>query len=93
MKNPTCELWDRENDELFRILCHTCKNVAHGLRQQLRPVDGSGTRDNGQEAFNFLHNRYEGRSEARVRSLLAEMQRYQRNVVASSLRPHHRSKC
>ena len=42
--------------------------------QQLRPVDGSGDRGNGQEAFNILRNRYEGRSEARVRSLLAEMQ-------------------
>ncbi|CAN0425665.1 unnamed protein product, partial [Laminaria digitata] len=31
-------------------------------------------RGNGQEAFNILRNRYEGRSEARVRSLLAEMQ-------------------
>ncbi|CAN0303407.1 unnamed protein product, partial [Scytosiphon promiscuus] len=29
---------------------------------------------NGQEAFKILRNRYEGRSEARVRSLLAEMQ-------------------
>ena len=73
-KNPACELWDRQNDELFRILYHTCKNVAHSLLQQLRPVDGSGDRGNGQEAFNILRNRYEGRSEARVRSLLAEMQ-------------------
>ena len=24
MKNPACELWDRENDEQFRILYHTC---------------------------------------------------------------------
>ena len=39
-----------------------------------RPVDGSGARGNSQEAFNFLRNRYEGKSEARVRSLLAEMQ-------------------
>ena len=74
MKNPACELWDRENDELFRILYHTRKNTAHNLLQQLRPVDGSGARGNGQEAFNFLRNRYEGRSEARVRTLLAEMQ-------------------
>ena len=74
LKNPACELWDRENDELFRILYHTCKNVAHSLLQQLRPVDGSGARGNGQEALNFLRNRYEGRLEARVRSLLAEMQ-------------------
>ena len=73
-KNPACELWDRQNDELFRIIYHTCKNVAHSLLQQLRPVDGSGDRGNGQEAFNILRNRYEGRSEARVRSLLAEMQ-------------------
>ena len=65
---------DRENDKLFRILYHTGKNVAHSLLQQLRPVDGSGARDNGQGAFDFLCNRYEGRSEARVRSLLAEMQ-------------------
>ena len=69
--NPACELWDRENDELFRIFYHTCKNVTHSLLQQLCPVDGSGARGNGQEAFNFLRNRYEGRSEARVRSLLA----------------------
>jgi len=62
-KNPACELWDRQNDELFRILYHTCKNVAHSLLQQLRPVDGSGDRGNGQEAFNILRNRYEGRSE------------------------------
>ena len=41
--------------------------------QQLRLVDGSGARSNGQETFNILRNRY-GRSEARVRSLLAEMQ-------------------
>ena len=56
------------------ILYHTCKNVAHSLLHQLRPVDGSGARRNGQEACNFLRNRYEGRSESRVRSLLAEMQ-------------------
>ena len=55
-------------------LYHTRKNVARGLLQQLRPVDGSGARGNGQEAFNFLRNRYEGRPEARVRSLLTEMQ-------------------
>ena len=73
-KNPACELWDRQNDELFRILYHTCKNVAHSLLQQLRPVDGSGDRGNGQEAFNILRNRYEGRSGARERSLLTEMQ-------------------
>ena len=71
--SPACELWDRENDGLFRILYHTCKNVAHGLLQQRRPVDGGGARGNGQEAFDFLRNRYEGRSEARVRNLLAEM--------------------
>ena len=35
LKNPACELWDRENDELFRILYHTCKNVAHNFLQQL----------------------------------------------------------
>ena len=74
LKNPACELWDRENDELFCILYHACKNVAHSLLQQLRAVDGSGARGNDQEAFNFLRNRYEGRSDARVRSLLAEMQ-------------------
>ena len=51
-----------------------CKNVAHSLLQQFRPVDGSGARGNGQGALNFLRNRYEARSEARVRSLLAEMQ-------------------
>ena len=68
LKNPACELWDRQNDELFRILYHTCKNVTHSLLQPLRPVDGSGDRGNGQEAFNFLRNKYEGRSEARVRS-------------------------
>ena len=60
------------NDELFRILYHTCKNVAHSFLQQLRPVDGTGARGNGQAAFIFL--RYKGRWEARVRSLLAEMQ-------------------
>ena len=76
MKNPSCERWDRENDELFCILYHACKNVAHSLLQQLRPVDGSGARGNDQEEFNFLRNRYEGRSEARVLSLLAEMQSY-----------------
>ena len=80
LDNTACELWDRENDELFRILYHTCKNVAHSLLQQLRPVDGSGARGIGQEAFNFLRNRYEGRSEARVRSLLAE-----RRAAPSSL--------
>ena len=74
MKNPAYELCDRENDELCRILYHTCKNVGHSLLQQLRPFDGSGARGNGQEALNFLRNRYEGRSEARVRSLIAEMQ-------------------
>ena len=56
-KNPACELWDRENDGLFRILYCTCKNGAHILLQQLRPVDGNGARGNGQEAFNFLPNR------------------------------------
>ena len=74
MKNPACKLWDRENGELFRILYHTWKNVAHSLLQQLRPINGSGARGNGQEAFNFVRNRYEGKSEARVRSLLAERQ-------------------
>ena len=54
LKNPACEPWDRENDELFRILYHTFKNVAHSLLQQFRPVDGSGARGNGQKAFNFL---------------------------------------
>ena len=44
------------------------------MLQQLRPVDGSGADVNGQEAFNFLRNGYEGRSGARVRGLLAEMQ-------------------
>ena len=44
------------------------------MLQQLRQVDGSGARGNGQEAFNFLRDRYEGRSEARESSLLAEMQ-------------------
>ena len=73
-RNRFLELWDRENDELFRTLYHTCKNVAHSLLHQLRPVDGSGARRNGQEACNFLRNRYEGRSESRVRSLLAEME-------------------
>ena len=57
LKNPACELWDRENDELFRILYHTCKNVvAHRLLQQLRPVNGSGARRNGQETLNSLRN-------------------------------------
>ena len=74
LKNPACEVSDRENDELFRILYHTCKNVAHSLLQQLRLVNSSGARGNGQEAFNFLRNRYEGRSEACVRSLLSEIQ-------------------
>ena len=74
LKNPGCELWGHKNDEQFRILYLTCKNVAHSLLQYLRPVDGSGARGNGQEAFDFLRNRYEGRSEARVRSLLAEKQ-------------------
>ena len=74
MKNPAFELCDRTNDELFRILYHTCKNDAHSLLQQLGPVDGRGARGNGQEAFNFLRNRYEGRSEARIRSLIAECQ-------------------
>ena len=73
--SPACELWDRENDDLFRILYYTRNNVAHSSLQQLRPVDESGARGNGQEAFSFLRNRYEGRSEARVRSLLVEMQR------------------
>ena len=58
-ENPACELWDRENDELFRISYHMCKNVAHSLLQQFRPVDGSGARGNGQGALNFLRNRYE----------------------------------
>ena len=58
----------------FACVHHTCKNVAHSLLQQLRPVDGSGARGDGQEAFNFLRNRYEGRPEARVSTLLAEMQ-------------------
>ena len=80
LKNPACELWDRESDKLFRILYYTCKNVAHSLLQQVCPVDGSGGRGNGQEAFNFQRNRYEGRSEARVRSLLAE-----RRAAPSSL--------
>ena len=73
MKNLACELWDLKNDKLFRILYHTCKKVAHSLLQQLRPIDGSGARGNGQEAFNFLRNSCEGRSEARVRNLVAEM--------------------
>ena len=55
-------------------LYHTRKNVARGLLQQLRPVDGIGARGNGQEGFDSLRNRYEGRSQARVCSLLAEMQ-------------------
>ena len=67
-------LWDREKDELFHILCHTCTNVAHSLLQELRPVDGSGAHGNGQEALKFLRNRYEGTSEARGRSLLPKMQ-------------------
>ena len=75
LKNPACGLWDRANDDLFRILYHTCKNVAHSLLRHLRPVDGSGARGNGKEKLSFLRNRYEGRSEARVRSLLEEMQR------------------
>ena len=73
LNNSARELWDG-NDEPFRILYHSCKNVADSLLQQIRPVDGVGARGHGQKAFNFLRNRYEGRSEARVRSLLAEMQ-------------------
>ena len=73
MKNPACEVWDRENDDLFRILYHARKNVAQSFFQQLSPVDGSEARGNGQEAFRFLRYRYEGRSESRVCSLLAEM--------------------
>ena len=72
-RNRFLELWDRENDELFRTLYHTCKNVAHSLLRQFRPVDGSGAGGNGQEAFNFLRNTYQSRSEARVRTLLAEI--------------------
>ena len=74
LKNLASEQCHRQNDELFRVLYHTCKNVAHSLLQRLRPVDGSGARGNGQEAFSILRTRYEGRSEARVRSLIAEMQ-------------------
>ena len=37
-------------------------------------VDRSEAGGNSQEAFNILRNRYAGRSEARVRSLLVEMQ-------------------
>ena len=74
IEEPAYELWELQNVELFRILFHVCKNAAHGLLQQLRPVDGSGARGNGQEALNFLRNKCEGRLEARVRSLLAEMQ-------------------
>ena len=51
-----------------------CKNFAHSLLYSLRAVNGGGARGNGQEAFNFLRNTYEGTSEARVRSLLAQMQ-------------------
>ena len=58
LKNLECELWDRENAELFRILYHTCKNVVDCLLQQLRPVDGSEAHGKGQEALNFLLNRY-----------------------------------
>ena len=72
LKSPACELWDRENDVLFRILYYTCNNVAHSSLQQLRPVDDSGARGNGQETFTFLRNRYEGRSEASARNVLAE---------------------
>ena len=60
LKNPAWEVRDGENDELFCILYHTCKNVARGLLQQVRPVEGSRARGNGQEAFNFLRNRSEG---------------------------------
>ena len=66
LKNPACELLDRENDKLFRIVYHTCKNDEHSLFEQLRPVDDSRARDSGQEACNFLRNRYEGSSEART---------------------------
>ena len=59
---------------LPRILYHTPKKVAHNLLHQLRPVDGSRARGNGHGPFSFLRNRYEGGSEARVRSLLAELQ-------------------
>ena len=56
LKNPACELWDRRNYELFRMICHISKNVARSLLHQLRPVDGNGARGNSQEAFNFLRN-------------------------------------
>ena len=38
-------------------------------------MDRCGARGNGKEASIILRNRYEGRSEARVRSLLAEVQK------------------
>ena len=74
MKNPACELWHRDNDDLFRILHHACKIAAYSLLQQLRPVDRSGARGHGKEAFNFVRNKSEGTSEARVGSVLAETQ-------------------
>lgn len=47
---------------LYSILCAStpCCNI-------------SGVRGNGQDTFSVMRNRYGGRSEARVRSLLAEI--------------------
>ena len=59
LKNPACELWNREYDKLFRIYI---------IRARTLHTDRSS------DFVNFLRNRYEGRSEARVRSLLAEVQ-------------------
>ena len=66
MKNPACELWNREYDKLFRIYI---------IRARTLHTDRSS------DFVNFLRNRYGGRSEARVRSLLAEIHSCTLHVV------------
>lgn len=75
LKNRDCELpvWARVNEDIFPNLVHTCKNAAHGLLQLSRPVDGSSVLGNISAGYYLLRGRYEGISEARVCSSVAEM--------------------
>lgn len=56
------------------LFCTTRNNVARRIIRNLRPPDGSGSLGR-QAARNQLRERHEGKSEAHVRNLLAEMQR------------------
>lgn len=69
-ENPACAKLNRHIDKLIHILYHTCKNVSQ------HPLDGGSVLGDGQEAYalRVLRDRYGGLSEARVRSLIADIQ-------------------